>query len=84
MCKKLSELKAKVIAVTRSPDNLNALKKECPSIQGINVDLKSWSQTKAALYSVPQLDGLVNNAGIAIIKPFADLSEEDFDEFVIT
>ena len=71
---------ANVIALARSTTQLEELRKELANLQTIQVDLKDWHNTKKALEQVPQLDGLVNNAGVAIIKPFEELSEQDFDE----
>lgn len=72
---------AKVIAVSRSPGPLEALKKECPSIEIVQVDLSDWAATRTALEKIDRLDGLVNNAGIAIIKAYDELTEKDFDEY---
>lgn len=76
----LHSLGAKVIAVARRPESLAQLKAECPNIETICVDLSNWDATKAALKDVPPLDGLVNNAGVAVIKPFEEITEKDFDE----
>lgn len=48
-------------------------------LECINVDLMNWNETKQALRNVGSLDGLVNNAGIAVIKPFSEITEDDFD-----
>ncbi|XP_055908536.1 L-xylulose reductase [Eupeodes corollae] len=79
LCKHLSKLGVKVIAVSKSLEALKALQTEFPKIDIIQVDLKNWNETKKSLASVPPLDGLVNNAGVAVIKPFTELTEEDFD-----
>lgn len=80
LCKRLYQLKANVIAVSKSIEPLNELKSECPDIQIISVDLSNWTKTREALKSLGHIDGLVNNAGIAIIKPFEEFTEQDFDE----
>lgn len=80
MCKQLAEAGANVIAVARSEEQLKELQKGHPTIQTLQIDLKDWTQVRQQLQNVPPLDGLVNNAGIAIIKPFWELSEQDFDE----
>lgn len=49
----------------------------------VSVDLSKWNETRNALADFLRdktIDGLVNNAGIAICKPFAELSEQDFDK----
>ncbi|XP_055638636.1 L-xylulose reductase [Toxorhynchites rutilus septentrionalis] len=80
LCKTLHKMGAQVVAVSRSVGPLEALKKECPTIDIIQVDLSDWNATKAALQRVQHVDGLVNNAGIAIIKPYHEMSEKDFDD----
>ncbi|XP_055386359.1 L-xylulose reductase [Condylostylus longicornis] len=79
ICKSLYDLEVNVIAVSRTLQNLELLKQECPKIQVIQVDLNDWNGTRDALCNVNSLDGLVNNAGVAYIKPFSELTEEDFD-----
>lgn len=69
-----------MIAVSRSQGPLDDLKSTCPGIETISVDLSQWTATQTALKDVPNLDGLVNNAGIAIIKPFLEYTENDFDD----
>lgn len=83
LCRTLTLCKAKVIAVSRSIEPLQTLKDEYPEIEIISVDLSDWLATTEALKDLDSIDGLVNNAGIAIIKPFADLTEKDIDEFVL-
>ncbi|XP_058817948.1 L-xylulose reductase [Topomyia yanbarensis] len=79
LCKTLVKMGAQVVAVSRSPGPLEALKEECSTIEIIQVDLSDWNATTAALKNIDRVDGLVNNAGIAIIKPYEELSEQDFD-----
>lgn len=49
-------------------------------LECILVDLLNWTETKTVLSNIGPLDGLVNNAGIAIIKGFAEFTEDDFDK----
>lgn len=74
---------ATVYAFSRSPGPLLELSKECQRLVPITVDLSNWNNTINSFEQLKNisLDGLVNNAGIAIIKPFAELSEQDFDEY---
>lgn len=81
LCHTLAAMGAQVIAISRSPGPLEALKAECPSIETILVDLSDWKATRTALAKISRVDGLVNNAGLAIIKPYDQLSEKDFDEY---
>ena len=80
LCQVLYAGGAKVIAVSRSSGPLDELKTKCPNIKTISVDLSKWEDTRKALEGLSDIDGLVNNAGIAIIKPFQELTQEDFDE----
>ncbi|KAM9296177.1 L-xylulose reductase [Gastrophryne carolinensis] len=70
---------AEVIALSRSSEDLESLANECPGVETICVDLADWSATEAALTSIKPVDLLVNNAGIANIQPFLDISQEAFD-----
>lgn len=75
----MHEIGTKVIAVSRTQGPLDTLASECPGIETVTVDLSKWTETRAALKHVTYLDGLVNVAGIAIIKPFPEMTESDFD-----
>ncbi|XP_073830665.1 L-xylulose reductase [Musca autumnalis] len=79
LCKQLAQAGANVIAVARSTEQLKELRSFSPSIKTLQVDLKDWQQVRQTLATVPDLDGLVNNAGVAIIRPFTELTEQDFD-----
>lgn len=73
-----------IYAVSKSPGPLKELKEKCPNIITICLDLSNWDETRTKLLNLPdKIDGLVNNAGIAIIKPFMELTEKDFDEYII-
>jgi len=58
---------------------LNAIK----NVKGIRIDVTKPDEIAAAVAAVTQggrgLSGLVNNAGVAVTGPFADLKDEDFD-----
>lgn len=75
---------ATVIAVARSEAQLQQLvaADKTNRIKPLLLDLGNWDDIKQGLSAVPQLDGLVNNAGVAIIKPFEELTEKDFDTYV--
>nr|XP_018910307.1 PREDICTED: L-xylulose reductase-like [Bemisia tabaci] len=79
LCLKLSKCGAKVIAVSVIQKELDDLVEEVPSVQPICVDLAKWDETKTALEKVGPVDGLVNNAGIALLSPFFDITEDEFD-----
>ncbi|KAJ3624741.1 hypothetical protein MTP99_018342 [Tenebrio molitor] len=75
----LSKCGAKVIAVARNADLLADLQKEVPSIDVIRADLSDWKATGLALANVGDVDLLVNNAGIVILKPVPHFDEDDVD-----
>lgn len=83
LCERLDGMGAIVYAISRSIEPLNELKKTCPKVKAIQIDLSNWSNAKdqltQALKNV-KIDGLVNNAGVAICKPIGECSEKDFDE----
>ncbi|KAF3691453.1 L-xylulose reductase [Channa argus] len=76
----LTRCGAKVVAVTRTQDDLNSLVQECPSITPVCVDLADWGAAKAALEDVGPIDLLVNNAACANLQPFLEVTPEQFDQ----
>ena len=74
----LSKLEAKVIALSRSEEDLNTLQGEI-GCEIICVDLGDAAATQAALADVGPVDLLVNNAAIARNEPFFEVSVENFD-----
>lgn len=83
MVEKLYGLGATIYAISRSPKPLDELKTVCPNVHIVSIDLGNWNETRTTLRTFlngVKIDGLVNNAGIAIIKPFEKLTEKDFDE----
>lgn len=60
-------------------DDLNSYK----NVITVNLDLNDWGTTREQLTKVLKnvhVDGLVNNAGITICKPFEELTENDYDK----
>jgi L-xylulose reductase len=76
--KMLADEGADVIALSRSPEDLEALKAEI-GCETIACDLADPAATRRAAQSVQPLDLLVNNAGTTRLEPFLDTSEETFD-----
>jgi len=68
-----------VYALSQTEENLNSLKKECPSIHTIKCNLANWKETENVLKDIEPLDHLVNNAGVAIREGFFDITEETVD-----
>ncbi|XP_014207989.1 L-xylulose reductase-like [Copidosoma floridanum] len=75
----LSRAKATVIALSKTKENLDALTKLDPTIQTVCVNLRDWNMTQKAVESVLPIDLLVNNAGVACLKPFVNATLEDCD-----
>ncbi|XP_006869553.1 PREDICTED: carbonyl reductase [NADPH] 2-like [Chrysochloris asiatica] len=70
---------ARVVAVTRTNSDLVSLAKECPGIEPMCVDLGDWEATERALGDVGPVDLLVNNAAVALVQPFLEITKEVFD-----
>ncbi|XP_063077280.1 L-xylulose reductase [Engraulis encrasicolus] len=75
----LARCGAEVTAVTRTQADLESLVRECPSVTPVCVDLSDWGATEAALKKVGPVDLLVNNAACAMLQPFLEVTEEQFD-----
>uniref|UniRef100_A0A0G4IFS6 Uncharacterized protein n=1 Tax=Chromera velia CCMP2878 TaxID=1169474 RepID=A0A0G4IFS6_9ALVE len=69
---------AEVAAVSRTETDLQSLAKEVPGISTCCVDLSDVKALQECVQSIGCVDFLVNNAGIAICKPFLELTAEDF------
>src|ERR1700755_299065 len=67
----LIERGARVIALSRSDADLDALKKET-GCEPMAVDLADANATRAAARAAQPVDLLVNNAGIAVLEPFLE------------
>lgn len=83
ICERLYASGATVYAISRSSGPLNELKAACPNVITLQIDLADWTKTRTELTKLLkniEIDGLVNNAGIAICKPITELTEKDFDE----
>nr|XP_020761711.1 carbonyl reductase [NADPH] 2 isoform X1 [Odocoileus virginianus texanus] len=70
---------ARVVALSRTNADLVSLSKECPGIEPVCVDLGDWEATEKALGGVGPVDLLVNNAAVALMKPFLETTKEAFD-----
>ncbi|XP_058140915.1 carbonyl reductase [NADPH] 2 [Dasypus novemcinctus] len=70
---------ARVVAVSRTNNDLVSLSKECPGIEPVCVDLGDWEATERALGGIGPVDLLVNNAAVAMQQPFLEVTKEAFD-----
>ncbi|XP_049716372.1 L-xylulose reductase isoform X2 [Loxodonta africana] len=70
---------AQVVAVSRTRADLDSLVRECPGIEPVCVDLGDWEATEQALGGVGPVDLLVNNAAVALLQPFLDVTKEACD-----
>ncbi|MEX2436153.1 MAG: SDR family oxidoreductase [Balneolaceae bacterium] len=74
----------KVTAIARSEDELNKLKNLYPDLISIlPLDLTLSSSLDKFVHYLSEnkinVDGLINNAGLLINKPFPELTDEDWD-----
>ncbi|XP_035949461.1 L-xylulose reductase isoform X1 [Halichoerus grypus] len=68
-----------VVAVSRTRADLDSLVRECPGVEPVCVDLGDWEATERALGNVGPVDLLVNNAGVALLQPFLEVTKEAYD-----
>ncbi|XP_077897519.1 carbonyl reductase [NADPH] 2 isoform X2 [Ictidomys tridecemlineatus] len=52
---------------------------QCPGVEPLCVDLGDWEATERALGGVGPVDLLVNNAAVALMQPFLEVTKEAFD-----
>ncbi len=74
----LAECGADVVALSRTPADLESLKAEI-GCRTIVADLADAAAARKAAAEAGPIDLLVNNAGVAILEPFLDASVEAFD-----
>ncbi|CAO2646431.1 L-xylulose reductase [Lemmus lemmus] len=56
---------------------------QCPGIEPVCVDLGDWEATEKALGSIGPVDLLVNNAAVALLQPFLEVTKEAFDRWAL-
>lgn len=52
---------------------------QCPGVEPVCVDLGDWEAVERALGGVGPVDLLVNNAAVAVLQPFLEVTKEAFD-----
>lgn len=68
-----------VVAVSRTRADLDSLVRECPGVEPVCVDLGDWQAVERELGGVGPVDLLVNNAAVAVLQPFLEVTKEAFD-----
>lgn len=77
---KLVECGADTVALSRTQSDLDSLKQECPQIHTVLCDLENVDETEKAVKSCGDVDLLVNNAAVGILKPFLETELDIFDK----
>lgn len=75
----LSELGASVVAISRTAADLKTLQDET-GCETHTLDISNSAELRSVMRGVTSADGLVNCAGINILEPFLEVSEESFDQ----
>ncbi|XP_052514599.1 L-xylulose reductase-like, partial [Budorcas taxicolor] len=63
----------------RARHSRGATRDECPGVETVCVDLADWEATEQALGGVGPVDLLVNNAAVAFLQPFLEVTKEAYD-----
>ena len=77
--KALVECGAEVVALSRTKSDLDSLKKEVNGIKTVCVDLQDLKSTLKEVESIGPIHLLVNNAAVAMLQPFLEVTEEAYD-----
>ncbi|XP_004477145.2 L-xylulose reductase-like [Dasypus novemcinctus] len=68
-----------VMAMSRTRADLDILACECSGVKTVCMDLGDWEATEQELGGMGPMDLLVNNAAIALLQPFQEITKEVFD-----
>lgn len=79
IAKTLASQGANVTAISKSEGPLNSLKQEEPRINVKQLDVTA-DNVRDVLEKLGPFDCLVNNAGVAILEPFLQATEDSFDK----
>jgi len=74
---RLLDLGAFVYAVVEKEEGAA---KQLSGTKQIFCDLADWEDTYKKLYAVGPVHGLVNNAGVAVIEPFFEVTQYGWDK----
>lgn len=53
---------------------------EWPSLRKYDLDVSDWENVYKTILSIGPVHGLVNNAGVAVIESFFDVTKSGWDE----
>ena len=76
---KLAELGAKVYAISRTESDLESLRKAYDNLDVFKVDIAEWNKTRNVIETIGPTDTLVNNAGVVVMSPFLDVSQDQLN-----
>lgn len=79
LCQEFYKQGAQVYALSKTESNLMLLKAECSSINMLCCDLQNLEDTRKSIEPHLPFDYLVNNAGVAFMEPFLDVTEQAYD-----
>ena len=65
-------------------DQLEPFHRHGPKVRYAQADVRDYAQVEAALAAVPNLTGVVGNAGIGIMTPFLDMTPQIWSEQIDT
>ena len=82
----MAEAGATVIALSRTPSDLNKLEKDIKRIKGkvikVPCDVMNYEELKTKLEKIKIIDVLVNNAGTNIPEPFEKIKQTSMNYLV--
>ena len=82
----LAEAGATVIALSRTPSDLNKLEKDIKKVKGkiikVSCDVMNYEDLKQKLEKIKIIDVLVNNAGTNIPEPFEKIKQKSMNYLV--
>jgi len=74
---RLLDLGAFVYAVVEKEEGAA---KALPNTKQIFCDVSNWDDTYKKMYDIGPVHGLVNNAGVAVIEPFFEVTEHGWNK----
>lgn len=84
VAKELSNCGAQVIAISRTQEDLDSLKKEINSVKTICLDISDVTAMQKELESLGPIHLLVNNAAVTDLQPFVEVTPDTYDRIMNT